>query len=294
MAIQINAGWPLNYAGPGQTKVGSLLGSVQWNEYDYDPIRGVIYRYEIEAARSQNAYSIWQDLVVAGVACKLRFAQGKAILTADDSTQTYALDSWSLGSNDEQLSVFLNPIILADLDANVTGGSAAAIPVLQQALQSNEDAFSAFQFNLDTFAFEGIFENYGEGNEATLKMYSQIQQGVTDFRNAQTGEGYVLRHKTNFPNTTQDNVADFNVGYIYTTAQLLSEIGSNTLWNNPCPQYLQYKIAHFVPPPFDPTRTIGFFKDRSNVESAANNRLDVIQEYTYGQWSLSLYNPIPS
>lgn len=289
MSIQINAGFPINPAGPGQTKIGNLLGSVQWNEYDFDPIRGVIYRYEIEAALAQNAFVIWQDLVNQGVAAKVKFANGKAILTAEDSTQTYALDSWSMGSSDEQLSVWKNPIILADLNANVIGGANVAIPLLQTALENNEDADSAFQIGAES----GPFVNYPDSG-ATIFLYPEIQQGVTEFRNAQSGLGYILRHKTNFPNTTQDNVADFNIGRIYTTAQLLSEVGNNGLWNNPCPEYLQYKIANIIPPPVDPTQIIGWFKDRCNVDPAANNRVDVITEYTFVQASLSLYYPVTS
>jgi hypothetical protein len=87
-------------------------------------------------------------------------------------------------------------------------------------------------------------------------------------------------------------VADFNVGLIYTTAQLLSEISNAAIWNNPCPEFLQYKIANVTPPPYQAGWTIGWFKDRSVVDPAANNRVDVAYEYTFGQWILSLYNPV--
>jgi hypothetical protein len=267
---------------PGQVKNGNPLPQPQWQENDYDPTRGVIYKSEWESSNSEYAYQQWQAYVQNGIACRIRFELGRAHLTVDDSTQLFVLDSWSLGSNDEQVSVFLNPIIYADLENNTDGGYPAAIASLKTSLENNEDQDQAFS--------KDIFNDYFDGPQNMWFLYPELQGGLTSYRNAVTGEGYVLRHRTNVSNQWLENIADFGTGTIYSLAQLLTEVSSTALWNNPCPARLQYKMANFISPPVLGGWQIGYFKDRSTEETAANNRIDITTEYTYGQWIDSLYS----
>lgn len=268
--------------GPGQTKTGTVSPLVQWIEYDFDPVRGTVYNSEWDSPDPKQGYNFWLSQIENGISARARFERGACKITICDSTQTYSIDSWSIGSNDDQLSVFLNPNIINDLNANVVGGYDVAVPLLQQALSNTPPDFPKIGVAGTPWV------NY-PNNGATLLLWPALVGGTTDFRNSASALGYVIRHRTNISNRSLVNIADFGTGQIYTMAQLLSEVSSTLLWNNPCPPNLLYFIANFAVPPAVTNTTVGFFKDRSNRETAANNRIDIITEYTYVQANNSLY-----
>lgn len=285
-----------------QTVVGTVYPILQRIERDFDPTRGFIIRYHYEGTSQDLIQALQNDYVNAGIACRMTFELGKGILEVNDSTQEYTLDFWEMPNNDEVLDPFLNPNIVAEI--NTTANPDATIAAIRDGLASNTPSFVAASG--DTPA-SGIFAQLpcsaiqaGLPNPSgiptgtfgyTQRTYYNVLLGLTGYKDAADGLGYVLRHSTNVSNRYQTNIADFGTGQIYSVGQLLSEISNSGLWINPCPEPFQYLIANIIPPFFRPGWQIGWFKDRSTRSTAANNRINITTEYVYGQFDSDLYNP---
>ncbi len=130
---------------------------------------------------------------------------------------------------------------------------------------------------------------------ATLQIfYNLALRGSTEFQNDADGTGYVLKHTTNVSNTWTENIADSNVGMIYSTAELITEVTNVLLWINPLDARRVYKISN-IPVPLP---QLGYFwgwkKSRSNEQTAANNRVSIQTHYTLALWNTSvLYTAFP-
>lgn len=285
-----------------QTIVGSPYPILQRTERDFDPTRGFIIREHWEGTSQTLMEALQNDYVNAGIACKIIYELGKGVLQVNDSTQEYTLDYWEMPNNDEVLDPFLNPNIVAEI--NTTANPDATIAAIRDGLASNEPSFIAAT---DSAPASGLFSKLpcsairaglpnGTGIPSgtfgyTQRTYYNVLLGLTGYKDAADGLGYVLRHSTNVSNKYQTNIADFGTGQIYSVPQLLSEISDNGLWINPCPEPFQYLIAHILPPISRPGWQIGWFKDRSTRSTAANNRINITTEYVYGQFDSDLYNP---
>lgn len=256
--------------------------------YDFDPVRGYIVRQEYDGVSQEAMLSLQQQYVLNGIACRLTFAQGRAKLEIDDSTQEYTLDSWGLGGEDEAVDVLLHPQVAADLaTAGITYST--GIAALQTHLQNQDNQATAFGQPGSGSTLAPLI------GSLTYYLYPYILAGLTSFKSSAVSDtGYVLRHKTNVSNRYTDNIADYGVGQIYTTAQLLSEVTDSGLWAVPLPIRLAYKVSMLMPPnlPSDIAGDwlIGWFKGRSTEDTAANNRVDIETSYTYGQFERALYS----
>lgn len=265
----------------GLNKTGNLFPQVQRTEYDFDPTRGPIVRQIFDGASQAIMYSLYLDYVRQGIACRLSYElSGRASLEIIDSTQEWVLDSWEFDGDSENVAWLLNPKQFGSW-TNVTA-AAKAVAKINDYLESNTDRDTAFKdAALSPFV-----------NTTTWLQYPFAQMGATSYDNAGEGIGYVLKHSTNVSNQYTVNIADFNVGEIYTPAQLLSEVSDSGLWINPLSLRGQYKIATLPTPPFRQNWLVGWMKGRSTETTAANNRVDIVTNYRYGQWSLALYNPV--
>jgi hypothetical protein len=285
-----------------QTRIGEPWPILQRYERDYDPIRGFLYREHWEGINQVFMEGLQQDYINSGVACRLVYELGKGILEVNDSTQEYVLDFWEIPNNDEVFDPFLNPNIVAEI--NTTASPDATIAAIRAGLDAQTPAYTPATMSgpaTGVFATapcnaiqQGLPNGTGIPSSVfgfTQRTYQNVMLGLTGYKDAADGLGYVLRHSTNVSNKTTVNIADFGTGQIYSVAQLLSEVSDNGLWINPCPEPFQYLIANIAPPIPRPNWQIGWFKDRSTRSTAANNRINIQTEYVYGQFSSDLYNP---
>lgn len=128
-------------------------------------------------------------------------------------------------------------------------------------------------------------------NMVKLKQYcDSFCLGVTNFMRGK----YKLRHMSNIPARWNVSVADFNVEKIYTIAQLIGECtGSGFIY--PLPNYLSYKILNFIPDnvaAWTPYYTWGALKEKSDAQTAVNNRVQITTEYLIDNISQLLYSHI--
>ena len=251
---------------------GSLLPFLQTETWDFDPSRGYIHRFDFKGASDLQMQALQQDFVRGGIACKLTFHQGDtASLDVEDSTLSYTIDKWELVGNEESRDSLSHPSVLALADDD-------DVAALRQALENQESPSDVFG------GIGGLADFVGTSIE---RRYSRILRGSTEYRHGQ----YVLRHTTNAPARWTVNIADAGVDMIYTPAQLLSEVSDGRLWVYPMPARLQYKISNLVPPMPQDFYLWGWLKSASTETTAANNRIDIVTEYTLEQWSVDDYPP---
>jgi hypothetical protein len=271
-----------------QTVVGSSFPIGQVEVWDYDPVRGWLYRAHIEGRDQQLMSALQNDYVAQGIANRLTFELGKGVLDIEDATQQWVLDNWQLEGNSEQVAWLSNSLVQQELNSvyptavnDNTVTAAQAIAAIAQHLSDGD--------NQDTAFSDGVLDPLTTGD--IWNFYPHAQAGQTAYENDADGSGYVLRHGTNVSNQWTVNVADFGVGQIYTTAQLLSEVSDGGLWLNPLSFRMQYKIANLPVPPARAGWIVGWKKGRSTEQNAANNRNDITTHYEYGQWTTCLYQP---
>ena len=128
-------------------------------------------------------------------------------------------------------------------------------------------------------------------NMVKLKQYFDAYNlGVTNFLRGK----YRLRHTSNIPARWNVSVADFNVEMIYTISQLIAECtGGGFIY--PLPNYLSYKILNFVPDPvaaWTPYYTWGAVKEKSDAQTAVNNRIELVTEYLIDNINTNIYTHI--
>lgn len=205
-------------------------------------------------------------------------------LHAVDSTFNNPIDDWELSGDEEHKDLFQNPRWANAL----TDKQVAAIRVHLSNNETPTKAFSAGNTAVD-----------GGGNTVedlsplaggiVQRAYARYQSGNDEFSNDAYGGGYVLRHTTNVPFRWGTNIADFNVGAIYSTAHLLTEVSNSSLWVLPIPARLYYKISNLPVPTIREYFQWGWKKSRSTEHTMANHRISIVQHYILEQWSTDDY-----
>ncbi len=256
---------------PASTKRGSKFPQLQNIEYSFDPSRGRTVREHWKGIDADTMAAKFGDMARAGISCSLNIAGDSATLETEDPNQQYTLDTWQIDGNVQQVDVWNHPTMAADVSAD-------QLAKILAHLEQKDDPTTAFE---DT-ALSGL-------PDVVKRFYGLVQRGTTEFENDAYAEGYVLRHTTNAPGFWNVNVADFGVGMIYTTAQLLSETQSTFFWILPLPGRLAYKISNVPVPAARSNYQWGWRKSRSSESTSALNRIDITTTYTLGQWSTDLY-----
>ena len=270
---------------------GDTSPQLQWQKREFDPQRGYVYYYDLKGL-SQAAMILTQNQFSAqGIESSLTLEHDIAMLSAVDSTQTFTIDSWQVVSQDESFDGLSHPNLLTALN-----GSLDVIAAMREHLDIND---SLLVFENDPAYVKWSSNNPGASAISAVSQFYLLQQrGSTEYRNPQ----YVLKHTTNAPanwqgnpGQTQGNVADVGVNTIYTPAQAFSEVTNPALWILPLPVRLQTKLGFVpvqVPQPADPVQYLwGFLKSPSTESTSANNRVEIITEYTLALWSTILYTP---
>ncbi len=267
-----------------------------------------------------------------GISCELSFSHNMAELVLRTSNPTYQgfgnvfntiSDKWEIATDDERPSLFENPSYLSIFDtANALYGvsvDSQFAQIIKQNAESGSNTWYSFSqlmsgTNLTspdglpyltnpsddttTVSLYHIFTNYLESpafqdtlsGELGLKFFAEEYfRGRTNYLHSK----YTLKHTTLAPDTYSSNVAEFNIEQIYSIAQLLTEVQSNTLWILPLPGYLAYKILNYPVPIGMPSNyTWGALKMRSNAVTAARGRIEMTQSYLIDAVAVPTYGVI--
>jgi hypothetical protein len=262
---------------------GGLLPKLQSETNDYDPLRGFIYRATFRGLSADEMLALQSDYIRRGIACSITYSLGVSMLEVVDSTQQFTLDDWQLNGDEERIDIFSHPDVIATVNefSSDEADAQSVYASIRQHLENQDDPATAFTDpNLDVFAL-------GQPGELLQFYYSLYQRGTTEFENDVDGSGYVLSHSTNVSNRYQTNIADVNVGRVYSTAELLTEVQSSALWKNPLDARRVYKIANIPAPAPQDNYFWGWKKSRSSENTAANNRVSIQTHYKLALWSIA-------
>lgn len=258
---------------------GTLEAIKQPSEYQYDPQRGVTRVDRWEAAGPSGLYGLVATLGALGTAYNFTPSSAKSVLVAtatgpENGQPEVATDTWQIVGNELQKSLFEHPASLA-IEAAWPG----TLGIVKRDVESYNrgEPLAAPAPNVAAVAA-------GAG-----KLFALLQRGTTHFGFAQ----YVLKHTTNASVAYDKNVSDTNVEKIYTTAQLLVEAQSATLWSFPLPGRLSAKINAIQAPTPVTDYLWGWRKVPSTETTAANNRIEITTEYVLEQWSTFIYGIVP-
>ena len=302
----------------------------QWYETNFDPTSGYTNRVEYKGLDWTLAQNLANWFTAAGISANLKNEAGVSTLTITDATGNYVIDKWELSVDREQPDVFENPLFLSLMNGAATPQT--AIAMLRNALKNtsdiNDETIDAGWFalvrtltpqqNIDATTgaitagtpivnvaagkflnalgstFYGAFVStglYTSANMVKLRQYFDAYNlGVTNFLRGK----YKLRQTSNIPARWNVSVADFNVERIYTISQLIAECtGGGFIY--PLPNYLSYKILNFVPDnvaAWTPYYTWGALKEKSDAQTAVNNRVEIVTEYLIDNINQNLYSQI--
>jgi hypothetical protein len=270
--------------------MGTLDMLLQKQTFKNDPQRGITVLSEYGGAGLAAAIALYNNYAFNGVTVDLAQEKGVFKLSANDATGNNPIDTWEILGDAERKDLFQMP----KWSGAISNAEMAAI---RYYLGSEAPAHGPANVG---GAFDAPVAANIPANTASLvalaggvveRAYARYQAGNDEFENDAYAGGYVLKHTTNVNARWTVNVADFQVGQIYTTAELLTEIGNSALWNFPAPARIQYKVnaAGLNAPTAQPFYTWGWKKCRSNEETAANCRVNIVQHYVLELWSTDDY-----
>ena len=195
------------------------------------------------------------------------------------------VDVWEIANQDEIVSSLKNPIY------NTAGANpipAAYLELIAYAVRNGSSiADASAALTEDT---GDIYASAIDDNEYAVRLFKRLVGDQTGFFDSR----YVLRHTTNVSNRWAANIADIGANMIYTTADLLTEVQSGALWIYPLPGRLAYKINALSSELIGRYGTEddyqwGWLKGGSSEMTSANNRVNIVTEYKFYQWSTDEY-----
>jgi hypothetical protein len=275
---------------------GTSAPVIEEQEIQTDVTRGTIINTVTSGISAQAMINLRNQYYFDGVDSRLITKGGMLKLLTRDATQYNSLDNWELIGDTERKDLFQNP----NWGTFTFGGAILTTNAMAWIRTSLQNELPPHGVNNVGGAFDPIMGEDGalyqglSPQSGTLleRAYSRYQAGNDEFENDAYGGGYVLKHTTNVPGRYTVNIADFNVGSIYSTAALLSEVSNTNLWAFPAPPRLYYKINLLGSE--DPPSATGYFwgwkKGRSTEDTAANNRVNITQHYTLELWNTDDYN----
>lgn len=259
-----------------------------------DPSRGYTVATFYEGIDYPNALATFQFYQSIGVEVSLTAKFGVFRVATNDATQNNPIDNWEIIGNDERLDLFQNPnweAALAAIGGALTDAETATIRYyLAQNTPPHGQGGNSGAFDTPASTLPSQYVSLVPLSGTLIeRAYARYQAGNDEFLNSAYGGGYVLKHTTNVPARSTQNIADFNIGAIYSTASLLTEATNSSLWVYPLPARLVFKINRIFVPSVRPYYSVGWLKERSNEETSANNRVNIVTHYTYDQWSTDDY-----
>jgi hypothetical protein len=252
---------------------GTLLPIKQPSEYNYDSKSGLSRVDRWESAGEPGLYGLATQLSALRISYNFVPSVGKSVLVAtatgpDNGQPEVTTDTWQIVANEIQKSLFEHPKSMA-IEAAASGSLGRIRKNLER--YNNEEELVALSG--PAIAAGGTI------------LFDLLKLGTTHYPIGQ----YVIRHTTNVSDSYAVNVADTNVGKIYTTAQLVgsptAELTNPNNWVFPIPPRLVYKLQNIPAPAAATGFTWGWRKLPSTEGTAANGRIDINTEYWLEQWS---------
>lgn len=256
---------------------GTLAPIPQPLEVTYDPARGQVVTQKWESA-GRGLGGIADLYRAARIAYRFQLSDAVSSLVAEASGSQLgvadaACDNWQILCNEIQKDI-------------------KELPALAAKQASYPDSFRIVLRDVNNF-LDGQPQvttptvNPGSLPE-TAFLLDMLCKGQTHFALSQ----YVLRHTTTVSNAYGANVADRNVGRVYTTEQLLTEVCDTSLWVYPLPGRLVYKLQN-IPAPLPQANYLwGWRKLGSTETTSASNRVEISTEYWLEQWHILPYPPV--
>lgn len=255
---------------------GSLIPVLTGRHASYDKSKGLVITEDYETA-GDNLGGIALACLSRQVAFELtpNGRKSKLSISSAGSTSSTAFadvtsDTWQIHANELQKGIAEHPQVLL-LPAKGQAGSYADVYQRAQDYLQNKDVGD----------FSGL-------PQRSLVVYNLLIHEVNSYVSGQ----YVLHHTTNVSDRYDNNSAQIGVESILTTTQLISHITDPTLWAFPAPglitsfvQGMQVQIASTY------EFAWGWRKLPSQVTTAANNRVDIVTEFSLASWSRLLYRP---
>jgi len=250
------------------------------------PTTGVLETHEWSGIGDVEMLALEQTYIAAGFAVTFENRFGTFTLTArgiqtGGNALANTIDVWEIASDDEIVSSLKNP-------RNVAAIPAGYLELIARALKDGvtiaEASVSLEEDTGDTYS--PIITD----SAAAVRLYKRLQTGSDGYLDSK----YTLRHTTNVDNRYGINIADLNVNRIYTTAQLLSETQNTSSWVFPLPGRLAYKINALSSDFIARYGTLsnyqwGWLKGASRENTSANNRVNIVTDYKFFNWSTDEY-----
>jgi hypothetical protein len=244
---------------------GSLLPVRTRIQRSYDPNKGMVIRQEFESA-GDNLGGIANQCIENGISFDETSSGRRSRISFESSGNTGGgrdinTDTWQLMANELSDDVINHP-------------RARALPAVPDtnSLKNVLAQVKKFQENGTVATLTGD----------ALLLYDLLTHGKDKYPVGQ----YVLMHTTNVAGSYAANISDLNVESTYSTAALVTEISDTSLWSNPCPARLIYKIQNIEAQIESDTYTLwGWRKLPSKEIMTANNRIEISTEYWLGAWS---------
>lgn len=265
-----------------------------------DPNRGVVIDTWYSCISATNLIALYNQFQFNGVAVEFTTEGGKVLLHATDATLNNPVDSWELIGDSERKDLFQNPnwgsFAYGTVGSQVSENQMAAIRFY---LENNTPAHGTGNPTTGG-AFDAPSGSTADlsplANTLVERAYSRYLSGNDEFENDAYAGGYVLKHTANIPNRWVGpfgvDLFNTNVGYIYSPANLLSEISSSQ-WTLPVGIgtyfYNKIQVLGSIQPPAKSNYFWGWKKGRQTLDYAANNRLNVVQHYILEQWNTDDY-----
>jgi hypothetical protein len=257
---------------------GTLQPIRKGTRVSYDPSRGQMIVREWEGA-GDNLNGLAYQCAAANMSYELHPGRVRSRLIATATSapelEESIVDSWQLLADEIQKDIKEAPAV--------------------RALHRNDLAFvvkNAKKYNDGKTLGDDWWEFYDDAeglinpdHHATIRsLFEALTHGHDVFNISR----YVLRHTVNIPADTTKYIGDSYANYILDTATLLGEISSNA-WRYPCPARLRYKIGSIPAMAATGSLVWGWRKLVSTETAAANNRVDVSQEYQLALWDTLVY-----
>ena len=255
---------------------GTLLPIPKAPDVSYDPLRGQIISQRWESAGDGLA-GVASAYAAARIQYNWTKSPTRSVLVANASSSQLGFsevicDTWQILANETQKDIKEFPGFQA-MEASYPGTIGYVVwdvNLLNQGLPPGTPAPASGALPQSGYLAELLY------------------RGATHFALGQ----YVLRHTTNVGNQYAANIADVNVERCYTTAQLLAEVQSSSLWTFPLPGRLAYKLQNIVAPAAQTHYQWGWRKLPSPENTTANNRVELTTEYWLELWHIFLYPPV--
>ncbi len=284
--IYITGPAPCTIVGPSNVKgLYAFSPLLQDFSAEYSPTTGYTFNSKFESLSYWACQRLAWQCAAVGTSYRISYNQGKCTLEITDNRGNVTIDNWEINPGRTTKGSLQNPRNIADITNN--GGTQAYMKIVADYAAGVGTNTTVALVNA-AIATQLGSDGLTNCANAALAFVDRYSRGSTSY----SVDQFSLRHTTNASNRGFYNVADTNVNYIYTYAELLSEITNWNYWVFPCPNEMIGALSVIFanldpvnPGQVDTSYMQGALKGGSGRVTAANNRINIITEYAIDVWS---------